>query len=128
MNSPKTLDLPLCATWYNMIESGEKPEEYREPTWWILSRIIPPAIINGIGTGRYQFLDAVCGNDYAKANTFLRKWATEGLLPARVHFRYGYTKRTQTFTLTDISFGRGKEKWGAPTHEVLILKIGEKLE
>lgn len=31
----KILDLPLKAKWYNMIESGEKKEEYRElkPYW-----------------------------------------------------------------------------------------------
>lgn len=31
----KTLDLPLKAKWYKMIESGVKPEEYREikPYW-----------------------------------------------------------------------------------------------
>lgn len=28
----KILDLPLKAIWYLMIESGEKPEEYREIT------------------------------------------------------------------------------------------------
>lgn len=31
----KILDLPLKAKWYDMIESGVKPEEYREikPYW-----------------------------------------------------------------------------------------------
>lgn len=35
MKSIKILDLPLKKEWYNMIESGEKREEYREikPYW-----------------------------------------------------------------------------------------------
>lgn len=124
----KTLDLPLCANWYHLIESGEKPEEYREITWWILSRIMPPVIIGGVGTGRYTFLDAVMGNEYEKANAFIQRWKAEGLLPTHVRFRYGYTRRTQTFCLSDIHFGVGEEQWGAPSHEVMILSLGEKVE
>ena len=35
MKASKILDLPLKAKWYDMIESGVKPEEYREikPYW-----------------------------------------------------------------------------------------------
>lgn len=31
----KILHQPLKAKWYRMIESGEKPEEYREGFYWV---------------------------------------------------------------------------------------------
>lgn len=124
----KTLDLPLKAQWYDQIESGEKKEEYRELTRWILSRILPPPLIKGVDTGRYHFLDAIIAKDYEKANLYLQRWAQEGLLPATVRFRYGYTKRTMLFRLNAIKCGIGNPEWGAPSHEVLILGLGEKLE
>ncbi len=36
----KILDLPLKAKWYNMIESGEKREEYREYKEYWYNRLI----------------------------------------------------------------------------------------
>lgn len=35
----KKLELTLKRQWFDMILSGEKKEEYREPTKWILSRL-----------------------------------------------------------------------------------------
>lgn len=36
----KILHQPLKAKWYRMIESGEKPEEYREATAYWLKRLV----------------------------------------------------------------------------------------
>lgn len=35
----KQLELTLKRQWFHMVASGEKREEYREPTNWILSRL-----------------------------------------------------------------------------------------
>lgn len=35
----RTLELTLKRRWFDMIASGEKREEYRDPTDWILSRL-----------------------------------------------------------------------------------------
>ncbi len=45
-----------------------------------------------------------------------------------VCFRYGYTKRTMLFKLDSITIGKGRPEWGAPDHNVFILKLGERIE
>lgn len=35
----RTLELTLKRYWFDLIASGEKREEYRDPTEWILSRL-----------------------------------------------------------------------------------------
>lgn len=104
----KILDLPLKAKWYEMIESGEKTEEYRRiiPHWCkrILDFVFP--------TFSYR-------NGYQSCNV---KGYTH------VRFRYGYTRRTMLFEIEDIRIGTGRPEWGAPEDEkVFIIKLGEKV-
>ena len=104
----KTLDLPLKSKWYDMIESEEKPEEYREikPYW---SKRICGCIFT---------TKSMCEKDkctYCKEITHIR-------------FRYGYTKRTMLFELKSIKIGIGNPEWGAPEKNVFILKLGERIE
>jgi hypothetical protein len=40
-----------------------------------------------------------------------------------VRFRYGYTKKTMTFPITSIDFGKGNKNWGAPDYDVFIIKF-----
>ena len=95
----KILDLPLKKEWYNMIECGNKREEYRViKTHWLK---------------RLSLFD--------KDNNVL------SLNPnhyTHVRFRYGYTKRTILFKIIDISIGFGNPQWGAPINErVFIIKF-----
>ena len=94
----KVLDLPLKAKWYDMIESGEKTEEYREikPYW-------ETRFIDMEGLPSYTHYD-------------------------EVKFRYGYTKRTMTFECLGIEQGFGKPEWGAPNEEVFIIKLGKRIK
>ena len=104
----KILDLPLKAQWYDMIESGEKLEEYRQiKEFWIKRLFENPSLYN------IQFL-------FSSKIKFKNYNA--------IRFRYGYTKRTMLFKLKDISIGIGNPKWGAPKEEVFILKLGNKIE
>lgn len=95
----KILDLPLKAKWYEMIESGNKKEEYREiKKYWI---------------GRL----AKCGghNSYEKTGFYCKKAIC-----------FGCTKRTMLFELESITIGVGNTNWGAPDNEyVFILKLGK---
>lgn len=95
----KILELPLKKEWYNMIESGEKREEYRE---------IKPYWQNRLAL-------------YDNRNQLI------GLNPrgyTHVRFRYGYTKRTMLYKIDEIIIGRGNPDWGAPTNkDVLIIKF-----
>lgn len=108
----KTLHLPLKAKWYEMIESGEKTEEYRE---------IKPYWENRIQCQAY----GVC-----TPNKPCLRARTVGVCDMRythVKFSYGYTKRTMTFEIDSITIGRGIPEWGAPTEDVFIIKLGKRL-
>lgn len=101
------LDLPLKGIWYDMIESGNKKEEYREikPYW---SKRICGCVFT---------TKSMCEKDkctYCKKITHIR-------------FRYGYTKRTMLFKLNNVDIGKGRSEWGAPSSEVFILKLGERI-
>lgn len=122
----KTLYLPLKKQWYEMIESGEKKEEYRllKPYW------------------EKRLLDYKGLADYYEKHK--KELAVKRLLfPHRplienpavafprgydaVRFSYGYTKRTMTFKCEEITIGYGKPEWGAPDEPVFIIKLGERL-
>lgn len=92
----KMLHLPLKAKWYNMTESGEKPEEYREITPYWCKRLLV-----------YQdtVVDAIA----------FRKDYTH------VCFRYGYTKRCMVRRIDEITIGFGKTEWGAPADRVVFI-------
>ena len=100
----KILHLPLKKQWYNMIESGEKREEYREikPYWnkRLMGNTIGPLFSHRNG---YETVNV---NGYT-----------------HVCFHYGYTKRTMMFEIVDIIIGRGKTEWGAPEKDVYIIRF-----
>lgn len=114
----KILHLPLKKEWYEMIESGIKTEEYREvkPHW--IKRLCD----NWVCGDRYiDCLNNCCMNCI---QTKLYNFHKFNL----VKFSYGYTKRTMTFEIKDISIGKGKPEWGAPEEDVFIIKLGERIE
>lgn len=90
-----TLHLPLKRKWYDMIERGEKLEEYREINAYWLPRLV----------------------DLSKrVNTFKSY--------THVRFRLGYTKTTMLREIESISIGYGRPEWGAPTdRRVYIIKL-----
>lgn len=118
----KILDLPLKAIWYDMIESGEKPEEYRElKEFWIKRLAICKGNNKPDKTGFY------C----KKANCISCVVRGDGFHPieyTHIRFRYGYTKRTMLFELKNIHIGIGNPKWGAPEENVFILSLGKQIK
>lgn len=102
----KILELPLQKEWYDMIESGEKREEYREikPHWSKRFVVVDKPLFSH----RY-------GYQHANVNGY-----------THVRFRYGYTKRTMLYKIDEIIIGRGNPNWGAPTDkDVFIIKFHE---
>lgn len=101
----KILDLPLKAEWYNMIESGEKKEEYREVKKYWIRRLTE------LKTDELLF-------SYRNNHQVIpfKKFDV-------VRFRYGYTKKTMCFKIEDIIYGKGKPEWGAPEEPVFIIKL-----
>lgn len=122
------LNLPLKKQWYNMIESGEKKEEYREikKFWidrllWIHNYIDDPAVWREfVNELRHPFR-------YTREELFKLNCVEFGYY-THVRFRYGYTRRTMLFELKKIHIGVGNPKWGAPEHEVFILTLGSRIE
>ena len=101
------LTLPIKKKWFDMIVSGEKKEEYREIKPYWTRRFI------GMNQPLFSFRYG-----YQQANV---KGYTH------VKFSYGYTKRTMTFEIKEITIGKGKLEWGAPKGEVFIIKLGERI-
>ena len=102
-----TLHLPLKKQWYEMIESGIKTEEYREIKPYWTRRFI------GMNQPLFSFRYG-----YQQANF---KGYTH------VRFSYGYTNRTMTFEIKEITIGKGNPEWGAPKEDVFIIKLGERI-
>ena len=105
----KILDLPLKRTWYEMIESGIKTEEYREVKPYWCKRLVSCRIcVCHWGETSCMFPDSVPD---------VKKYT-------HVRFRYGYTSRTMLREIESISIGYGKPEWGAPTDkQVFIIKF-----
>ena len=98
------LTLPIKRKWYEMIVSGEKPEEYREPSEYWLKRLRKARYVQDIP---YDY----CG--------------------LKLMIRSGYSKDAPLaiITLSKIDMGPGLEAWGAePGHEYLRLHIREVTE
>jgi len=123
----KTLYLPLRKEWYDMIERGEKKEEYREITPYWVARLFEWSYeIDCL----QQVEEPVT---MAEARCIIDNgWsAFEGVLHIKmfdaVCFSYGYTKRRMTFKIESISIGQGRPEWGAPNHNTFIIKLGERV-
>lgn len=100
----KILYLPLKKEWYEMIERGDKREEYREFTRYWISRLCRNVVFDGATCVEFieKDFDAVC-------------------------FSYGYTRRRMLWECKGIEVGRGCKNWGAPDHETFIIKLGNRL-
>lgn len=114
-----TLHLPLKKEWYNMIESGAKTEEYREIKPYWEKRLLNYAEIKK-NIDWITFRRVVLGKWTDVSEHFPKGYT-------HVKFSYGYTKRTMTFEIKDISIGKGNPEWGAPEEDVFIIKLGNRL-
>lgn len=103
----KILDLSLKYIWYDMIERGEKTEEYREQKEYYYNRFFKSWIGGFVGVvfSGYKHYDAV-----------------------RFHRGQG-GKETMLFECKGITIGYGKPEWGAPENRtVFIIRLGERIK
>lgn len=125
----KILDLPLKKEWYNMIDSGVKTEEYRElkPFW-------ANRLLYHVTLGVKEYWEPVLKKAFefnekfpyvTLHNLLVQDYGTRGY--THVRFRYGYTKQTMLFELSELRVGKGNTEWGAPDEEVFILKLGNRI-
>lgn len=116
-NSNKILYLPLKAEWYLLIESGVKTEEYRSEKPYWKKRLLRCA----------KYFD-LCkeGGTCLKCSAYKVNQFRDY---THVCFRYGYTSRTMIFEIKEITIGKGKYEWGAPTERtVFIIKLGNRIK
>jgi len=130
----KALYLVLIGKWYDMIESGEKPEEYRDITPYWLQRIFEMPIFE-IPTieedTQYISVDETTAQFYSNPKHFelLREAIAKGVLRPRfkeVTFQRAYPKNPPRMTrpLVSVSVGTGNPAWGAvPNKNYLKLKL-----
>lgn len=109
------LDLSLKWEWYDMIERGEKTEEYREIKDYYLKRLVyrsedmPPLEVK-----------------YMKKSDMLLFARTYNAV--RFHRGQG-GKQTMLFEYKGFKIGIGNPLWGAPENkEVFIIKLGKRLD
>lgn len=114
----KTLHLILKRQWYDMIASGAKEEEYREITQYWMRRLMR-CYCRGFRPCKYES----CSNpEPGLCAGIAKRFDT-------VTFHYGYTSRTMTFRIIDISTGAGNPNWGAKEgKQYFIIKLGERVK
>jgi len=115
----KVLYLPLKKEWYEMIERGEKTEEYRERSAYWIARLFEP-----------RRMPIAYIEDRTAENPGFVVFSSLPRVPIRydaVCFSYGYTKRRMTFEYKGVTIGRGRPEWGAPDHTVFIIKLGRRI-
>lgn len=105
------LHLTLNKRWFDMIESGEKTEEYREQKEYWFARLM-----------HYEYVER---NNVAplKRYTGFKKFDV-------VEFKNGYAKdaRTMQFECKGIKIGWGKSDWGAePFKDYFIMELGKRI-
>lgn len=135
----KILHLVLKHKWWDMIASGEKKEEYREPKYYWYRRLL------NVDREGYGYFCESCDGDFEdlfrKSNDSFREFTKllqraieNGVFEYKdfefVQFQLGYRKDAprMTFEIEEISIGKGREDWGAPTDtEVFIIKLGKRI-
>ena len=131
------LDLVLMRKYYDQIECGEKPEEYRDTCIWC-ARLLD---VDRDGYGHFQhacrgdFEDLLmsCHDSLSYFTTLLKDAIEKGIYQFRKYdagrFHRGYTNTTMIFAFKESSIGYWNTAWGAPEdYEVFIIKLGERLE
>ncbi len=129
----KTLYLPLKKEWYEMIERGEKTEEYREIKPYWIKRLCDNPVFDSKGNliGRKPIDDWTIAECRRRSIDLIRAFHRGNMIPKELthaRFRRGYTHTAMLFRIDSITIGRGKSEWGAPDHGVFIIKLGNKLQ
>jgi hypothetical protein len=122
----RILHLTLKIRWFDMIQSGEKKEEYRElKDFWgvrLCEKIVVP-------WGGYlsKWTQLKTGDRECLTDDFIPNFAKFDV----VKFTHGYAKDAPTVTLEfkETSIGYGKPEWGAePGKEYFVIKLGDRIK
>lgn len=129
----RILHLVLKRKWWDMIESGEKPDEYRDFTDYWIKRLCdnPTFDKDGKIIGRKQIDDYTLKMCKHKGLDMAQMFRNGNMIPKEydaVCFHRGYTNVTMLYEFKGTSIGYGNPAWGAPTDkEVFIIKLGKRI-
>ena len=122
----RILHLVLKRKWWDMIESGEKSDEYRDITSLYCSRLLVK--------GDWIYLKQYFEYDEEKILNAVKSEAQRSHMGIRwqdydaVCFHRGYTNVAMLYEFKGTSIGYGNPAWGAPTDkEVFIIKLGKRI-
>lgn len=115
------LDLSLKYHWYDEIEAGRKPEEYRDTTDYYINRLMYRKDIE-----RERNFREFAGMKQLTLQELVR-WFAKQYDAVRFHRGQG-GRRTMLWEIKGLAVGRGNIEWGAPTdREVFIIKLGKQI-
>ena len=139
MKDPKTLHLVLKRKWFDMIRSGEKKEEYREPRYYWYRRLLN-VDREGYGhfcescDGDFEDLFRAANDSFYSFTQLLQRAIEEGIFEYKdfefVQFQLDYYKDAprMTFEIDEIFIGKGREDWGAePDKLYFVIKLGKRI-
>ena len=110
----KTLHLVLKRKWWDMIESGDKKEEYRAFNEYWTKRIL---ILTDQGQKKSNFFGWLDEEEIVAYKDF-----------DAICFHKGYTNTTMTFENDGIEINYGREEWGAdPDKLYFVIKLGKRI-
>lgn len=115
------LRLTLTKKWFDMIESGEKKEEYREIKQFWSSRLLWHEYRPVTCTNSLKDQIEVSANDRFSSGIFRTDFD-------RVEFKNGYRKdaRTMLVECLGITYGQSNPKWSDNWQgDVYIIKLGK---
>ena len=122
--------LILKRKWFQLIQSGEKTEEYRKITPYCIRRLST----NGTHSPRHIFdIGKREAAYFAKVPSALQTAIDAGLVVPKTEaalFYEGYEKDRPScaFLIQGISVSEGRPEWGAdPGKEYLTIKLGERI-
>lgn len=131
----KTLNLTLKAQWYDMIESGEKPEEYRElKKYWIQGSKRIASLTEEMEWAVWdEFIESLQNKHrgYDSYQQLLEEFAVKINDIDFIHFFRGgapsFKYPNMVWECEGITIGKGNPKWGAPEEDVFIIKLGSRV-
>ena len=115
-----TLDLVLKIKWYEMIESGQKREEYRKiGAFWSKRLCVSPTV------GKCRERVPMC--KIGDVPDIARCWSSRKF--DFVRFHRAYTSTTMTFSVAGIEIAEGNPEWGAiPGVKYFVIKLGNRIK
>ena len=122
MNKRKSLSLVLIRKWYDMIESGEKKEEYRELTPYWLKRIFGVTLCSKNGELSREEVEIFLNNSSKELLTSTKPKPFELIDFAHAYAR---TRDTMAFRFDGVRIGTGRPEWGAKEgRKYFVISIG----